>query len=109
MLGPIRPEQRQQILQQSVLYGHYEKIVDRVSAYEMLKARAEPGASAAAAGGDALPSPPSQPPPAAPGSRGREPESVGEVMLRSAARAASSQLGRSLIRGVLGSLLGGRR
>lgn len=33
----------------------------------------------------------------------------GEAMVKSAARAIGSLIGRSLIRGVLGSLLGGRR
>jgi hypothetical protein len=32
-----------------------------------------------------------------------------EAMMKSVARAAGSQMGRTLIRGVLGSILGGRR
>ncbi len=82
------------------MYGHYEKEVDRESAYEKLRARAE-----------------QQPAPPAPGGRGgRPPPTVGgqagdmmEAMAKSAARAAGSQIGRQLIRGVLGSLFGGRR
>ena len=41
--------------------------------------------------------------------RGRGRETVGEAMMKSAARAIGSQIGRQIIRGVLGSLLGGRR
>jgi hypothetical protein len=34
---------------------------------------------------------------------------MAETMMKSVVRAAGSQMGRSLIRGVLGSILGGRR
>src|ERR1044071_5478556 len=39
-LPPLTPEQLEQMVKQSALYGHYEKLVDRESAYEMLKGRA---------------------------------------------------------------------
>ncbi|HKB07932.1 MAG TPA: helicase HerA-like domain-containing protein, partial [Candidatus Polarisedimenticolia bacterium] len=39
-LGPMAPEVRQQMMSQSLVAGVYEKIVDRESAYEILKARA---------------------------------------------------------------------
>src|SRR5438270_8296468 len=39
-VGAITPEQRKQIVSSSVLAGHYEKTVDRESAYEKLQARA---------------------------------------------------------------------
>ncbi len=48
-IGAITPEQRQQIIQNSVLYGYYEKLEDRESAYEVLKQKAEVAAKAAAA------------------------------------------------------------
>src|SRR4026209_2434596 len=47
-LGAITPEQRKQIIQSSSIAGHYEKMVDRESAYEKLQARA--GEKAAIAG-----------------------------------------------------------
>ena len=40
-IGPITPEQRQQIMAGSVVAGVYDKVVDRESAYERLKGRAE--------------------------------------------------------------------
>jgi uncharacterized protein len=92
-VGPVQPDQRQQMVRASGVSEHYGKVVDRESAYEMLRSRA----SAAA------PEPQSQPP------RGRQPDTLADAMMKSAMRAAGSQLGRSLIRGVLGSLLGGRR
>src|SRR5437660_3194955 len=39
-VGAITPEQRKQIIDSSVLFGHYENAVDRESAYEKLQARA---------------------------------------------------------------------
>lgn len=116
-LGPITPEQRQAVITQSVLYGHYEKMVDRESAYEKLKGRAASSTPATPAssdtqnqkeadsgwlgslggmlGGSSSPR------------SGRQ--SVAETAIKSAARAIGSQLGREIIRGVLGSILGGRR
>ena len=40
-LSPLTPEERSKIIQGSTLYGHYEKTVDRESAFEKLKARTE--------------------------------------------------------------------
>ncbi len=38
-IGPITPEQRQELLASSLVAGVYEKVVDRESAYEKLKGR----------------------------------------------------------------------
>jgi uncharacterized protein len=99
LIGPVTPADRDKIIHSSIVYGHYEKSVDRESAYERLKARTMQSAPA-----DAVPDSPTPRP-----SRGRPPESMAESMMKSAMRAAGSQMGRSLIRGVLGSILGGRR
>ncbi len=45
-IGPIMPDERQAVIRGSLVYGHYEQAVDRESAYEMLKARAEREAAA---------------------------------------------------------------
>jgi uncharacterized protein len=100
-MGAITPEQRQQIVQQSVLYGHYEKEVDRESAYEMLKTRAEQATQEAEAD-EAEQAAQKQP-------KGRQPDDIWASMAKSAARAAGSQMGRQIIRGVMGSIFGGRR
>src|SRR5665647_2471022 len=47
-IGPITPQQRQQLLQSSLVAGVYEKEVDRDSAYEKLQVRAAAAASEAA-------------------------------------------------------------
>lgn len=97
-IGPISPEQRQEIIKKSVLYGHYEKTIDRESAYEILKSRAEQMAQRSPA-----------PEPSRPPAGGRRRETLAEAMVKSAARAVGSQVGRQIIRGVLGSLFGGRK
>ncbi len=114
-IGPATPEERKQIIQASAVYGHYEKTVDRESAYEKLKAAA--GGKLEAAGAK-----PAAPAPAGGGSvmdvlggillgstgpRGGHREGVLESAAKSAARSVGSQVGREIIRGVLGSLLGG--
>jgi DNA helicase HerA-like ATPase len=48
-VGAITPEQRKQIVQSSNIAGHYEKAIDRESAYEKLQARAGEKAESAGA------------------------------------------------------------
>ena len=126
-IGPIMPDERQAVIRGSLVYGHYEQAVDRESAYEMLKARAEREA-AAQAQAQTQPSPYGYPPPSGPQPgqtrsprpypdypqaprrpAGRPRDTLMEAMAKSAARSVGSQLGRSILRGVLGSILGGRR
>ncbi|MFN3566910.1 MAG: helicase HerA-like domain-containing protein [Burkholderiaceae bacterium] len=112
-IGPISPEERKRLVQTSVVAGVYEKAVDRESAFEMLKQRAQtapaaPGAPAAAAAGGALGglkdilfgST---------GPRGGRREGIVDALAKSAARSVGSSIAREITRGVLGSLLGGRR
>ncbi len=54
-IGPIKPEQRQALIKESLVAGVYEKTEDRDSAYEKLKGRA---LATSAAKDDALPSGP---------------------------------------------------
>lgn len=119
-LGPITPAQRATLIQNSLIAGHYEKQVNRESAYETLKARAAQSAEAAAATKAAPPTATSPSPTSDSGGlggalgnifggRGGRREGAVEAMAKSAARAIGSQVGRSIIRGVLGSLLGGKR
>jgi hypothetical protein len=93
-IGPVTPEERSAVIQNSLLRGVYEKAVDRESAYEMLKDRAE---SAHAA----KPAPKSKP--------GRRSDTPIEAMAKSAARSVGRQIATELVRGILGSFLGGKR
>ena len=120
-IGPITDAERTAAIEASVIYGHYEKTVDRESAYEKLKARAaeKPDAMRAKTADGARPG-------AEPsgggildqlggflggttGPRGGRREGAIEAAAKSAARAIGSSVGREIVRGVLGSLLGGRR
>ncbi len=117
-IGPIDANRRQQIMQSSLVAGVYEKVVDRESAYEVLRARAEQAQAEAAArkaeaqapaGGGGLGGVLGDLLGGAAGAGGRRREGVVEALAKSAARSVGSQVGRAIIRGVLGSLLGGRR
>ncbi len=109
-IGPITAEQRQQLIKTSIVAGVYENAVDRESAYERLKGRAEQAAPAGAAQSQpwysSLPSLSSLGFPSGGGS-GRRGDSALEAATKSAARAIGSTVGRQIVRGVLGSLLGG--
>jgi len=94
-IGPIGDAERQQIIKSSDAFGHYEKAIDRESAYEKLKGRAE----------EKLP-PIKAEPQAAPRPAGRQPQSIVEAMAKSAARSIGSGIGREVVRGILGSILG---
>src|SRR5512145_717926 len=56
-LGPLSSEERAAVVKGSVLYGHYEAIVDRESAYEKLKAKAGGDTAPAEPGGGILGTP----------------------------------------------------
>jgi hypothetical protein len=108
-------------MKRSPVAGVYDKVVDRESAYEVLKARRD--ATAVTPAGQASPAPaPGSPPPASGSSGGSvlgdvlgsvfgggnsRRQSAGEAMVKSAARAIGSEMGRQIMRGVLGSILGG--
>jgi uncharacterized protein len=133
-MGPLEPAERQELLDRSPLFGRYEDIIDRESAFEMLEQRAAEEAREAAAAQleaamarhqtleDNLTSSRrvgSRGQPTAPasgggvlgsiltGSGGRR-QGAAEAMATSMARTVGTQLGRTLVRGVLGSLLKGR-
>ena len=128
-IGPLTTEERQAVIQSSLVYGVYEKALDRESAYERLRKSAAP--SVAPAESPMRNSPANAPTPqqapasggwfgglgdllggsssASRGSRSRGGDSVLEAAAKSAARAIGSQVGREIIRGVLGSILGGTR
>ncbi len=120
-IGAITPEQRKQVIQTSNIAGHYEKAVDRESAYEKLQARA--GAKAESVSAPSATPGASVPEAAKPsffgtigsvfqptiGPRGAVHDSMATSMAKSAVRAASSQMGRQIMRGILGSFMGGSR
>lgn len=102
-IGMATDEERSQTMRASMIYGYYEKSLDRESAYEILKTRAAAYAAEAATEDEARAE-------AAPKrSTGRPRDTLMEAMAKTAARTVGSELGRRLIRGVLASLLGGKK
>jgi hypothetical protein len=109
-LGPLTAEERAKLIQGSDLYGHYEKTVDRESAYEKLKARTEQAAAPSAAPAPSQGSVLSDVIFGKTGPRGgRQSPGILDAVAKSAARSIGSELGRQVLRGVLGSILGGKR
>ena len=124
-IGPITPAERAVLIKTSLVAGIYDTTADRESAYEKLTGRVEarmetadkaaastaPGANPEAKEepgffskiggmiGDVMESKNT------PHSR----QTVGEAAMKSAARAVGSEVGRRVIRGVLGSIFGGKR
>jgi hypothetical protein len=106
-IGPLSSEERAEMIARSPLRGSYENVVDRESAFEMLKKRAEEleaqRAEAARQEGEA----------AAAGkargrSSGRQRQGAVEAFTKSVLRSVGSSLGRSIARGILGSIIGRR-
>jgi hypothetical protein len=129
-LGPITPQQRQALIQGSLVAGVYEKLVDRESAYEVFNARAGSRAPEAASEPSGAVKTPRIPGGAAQGTakegggiggmlnealfgrtgpRGGQYDGLVQSMAKTAARSVASGLGRQLVRGILGSLMGGKR
>jgi uncharacterized protein len=117
-LGPLDPSERRKAIESSTIFGHYEKTIDRESAYEKLKGRSidrQAGAPQPQGGGTAP-----QAPAASSGGGifsdvlfgrkgprgGQQSKGMVEAVATSAARAIGSELGRQVLRGVLGSILG---
>ena len=124
-IGPITTAQRQQLMQQSLVAGVYEQAVDRESAYEVLRSRAEsapaaPGAAgkpgtAGGAGGAAGATQDSGMMGelnellfGSTGPRGGKKDGIVQSMVKSTARTMGTQLGRQILRGVLGGIFGGK-
>jgi len=99
-IGPLTDEERKTIMQRSPVKGRYEQIIDRESAYELLKQKAEQRSQLSRQHEKTVKS--------YRRSSSRSRQSVGEAMLKSAARSIGSQIGRQIMRGILGSLLGRR-
>ena len=93
-LGPATRAERQAVRDESPFSGRYDQPVDRHSAYEMLKERAEKAVQSQT---DKKVAP-------RPGSNR---QGVIEAMLKSIARSLGTSLGHAISRGVLGSILKG--
>ena len=112
-IGPITDAERQTFITSSLIYGVYEEAIDRESAEEMLAARAQETLQKAGAPKTTAQEDPSHPLASillgTTGPRGGRREGMIEKMASSAVRTIGSTVGREIIRGVLGSLFGGKR
>jgi DNA helicase HerA-like ATPase len=125
-IGPITPDERKALIAQSMVAGAYETEVDRESAFEKLRDRA------AAASASAPPATPSSLPGSripggtgagtgavqgglgglifgTTGPRGGKRDGLVDILAKTATRTAGAAITRQILRGVLGSLAGGRR
>ncbi|WDZ77532.1 DUF853 domain-containing protein [Ensifer adhaerens] len=125
-VGPLTEAERQKVMDVSPVRGLYDEDFDRESAYEMLSARAKKAADAQAQAqeeaeqqtteantggsrwtlpgfGDDEPATPAGKQ-ARPRSSGYQRETVVEAAMKSVARTVATQVGRALVRGILGSL-----
>jgi len=109
-IGPITAEQRQQLINNSLVAGVYEQIVDRESAFEILQKKTEERTAEQAKADAEIQAAKDAKAAAGPASRS---DSILESVAKSVARSASSSIGRQIgnqiVRGVLGSIFGGAK
>ena len=120
-IGPITDAQRADLIKNSLVAGTYEQTVDRESAYEMLKAHAaggQPGAATQTGGNGSANSADNDG-----GLLGNVGTVVKEALfgrtgprggqydglVQNVVKGEMRRMGRSLLRGALGSLIGGKR
>ncbi|MCP1336346.1 helicase HerA-like C-terminal domain-containing protein [Futiania mangrovi] len=115
-LGPVSAAERTETIGHSPVAGRYDTTIDRVSASEMLEARAKQVAETEARAQEVERStaerrrydvdlPPKRTTARTSSSRR---QSTGEAMMKSVARSIGTQLGRQIVRGILGGLFRGR-
>ncbi len=123
-VGPLTDPERQQVMDKSPVLGVYDEDLDRESAFEILAARAKKASDSDAAK-QAQPTEPTEgnasgrwtlpgfgdddtePQAKSQGrarSSGYQRETVVEAAMKSVARTVATQVGRALVRGILGSL-----
>ncbi|MFT3777125.1 MAG: DUF853 family protein [Ottowia sp.] len=120
-IGPITDAQRAEVVKGSLVAGAYDQAVDRESAYELLAARG--GAATAAPGAPAKPGAPAPAPADDGGLLGSAGAALKEALfgrtgprggqydgiVQNVVKGEMRRMGRELVRGALGSLLGGKR
>ena len=118
-IGPVTAAQRQAVIANSLVAGVYEKTVDRESAYEKLKGRAETapdappaktaggakGASEASEGSSML----NDLLFGSTGPRGGKRDGLVQTMAKSAVRTMGTSVGKEILRGVLGGIFGAKK
>ncbi len=110
-MGAITDEERATVRSRSPVGAKYDQPVNRESAYEILKARAEKAqAEPERKGKQEMKKQPEERSAMSElmwGTKRRQ--GLAQTMAKQTARTVGSQLGRQIIRGILGSIMGGRR
>lgn len=117
-LGPITPEERRKLINESPVAGQYDQTVDRESAFEILQKKAKDAAQEAQAQQQdagrsrwTIPGFGNDDPQPTRGRRAPRPsnrQTVAEAAIKSVVRSVGSSVGRAIVRGILGSLSRGR-
>jgi uncharacterized protein len=113
-IGPLADGERDTLMRASTNQRRYQESIDRESAYEKLKARAEqapeaPSRGSKPSGGAGPGGRVSDVLFGSTGPRGGRREGMIEAAAKSAARSVGSSIGRQILRGLFGSMVGGRR
>jgi DNA helicase HerA-like ATPase len=119
-IGPVTPAERAETMQLSPVAGAYEKAIDRESAYEVLRGRAtaapappvdsaSPATAARPSGGGGMLDSLNELVFGRTGPRGGQHDGLAQTAARAAIRTIGTSVGREIVRGVLGSLFGGKR
>jgi len=110
-VGTATEAERADTIKGSHIYGHYEKQLDRESAYEILQKRAAEVATEAAEvakaeegfdWGGVLGGQTSK-------TSGRKSDGLLEIAAKTVVRTVGSQIGRQIVRGILGSIFSGKK
>jgi len=104
-IGPATPPELEQVMARSPCAGMYDDSVDRESAFEILAARTAKAAGEAESGKQQLSRKMSKPKPR---KTGGNRQGYLEAFSKSMVRSLGSRAGRSLIRGIMGSIFKGR-
>ncbi len=94
-IGPATEQERNVVIQNAPLYGVYEETIDRESAFEILAERHKNTLDEEQTEQKTR-------------RRGRPPQSAFTTLVKSAARRIGTELGRQIVRGLLGSVFGKR-
>ncbi|MBN2482375.1 MAG: DUF853 family protein [Bacteroidales bacterium] len=109
-IGPVTPEERSRIIRKSVVFGIYEKQMDRESAYEILVKKFEQEEALKKSAREELEKLEEQKQQKRKKSTRKSDSVLGELTKyagRSLSRQVGTEIGRRIVRGVLGSLVTG--
>ncbi|MEE9447438.1 MAG: helicase HerA-like domain-containing protein [Arenicellales bacterium] len=102
-IGPLTDEERVTVISRSPMQGRYDEALNRESAQEILKVRSRDKMKKI----EEIEAKKAEEK-AAKKSGGYKRQTVGEAMMKSFARSIGTKIGTKVIRGILGSLFGGR-